>query len=131
MHGSNISFWMFEFTDFPEYDPGKDKSWVRRFFGTKSTVEFTPNCSATPIGDITRPEISIALCNGNINSRPFLIYLTRASLRIFSFSFAVLWFPLPRVTFISPGIYFHLALKLATEIHLLSITSVPSVWVDA
>ena len=42
---------------------------MRRFLGTNDPVAITPNCSATPIGDITRPGISIALCNGNINPR--------------------------------------------------------------
>ena len=106
MHGSNFSFRIIEFTDFPEYDPGKEKSWVRRFLGTNSPVALTPNCYATPIGDITRPGISIALCNGNINPHPFLIYLTRASLINFPFSFADLWFPMPRVPFRSASLDF-------------------------
>ena len=104
---------------------------MMRFFGKNSPFAITPNCSATSIGDITRPGISIDLCNGNINSHPFLISLTRASVGNFPFSFDDLWFPLPRATFRSTSLDFNLALQLDTENHLLSLTLGPSIYGDA
>ena len=59
----------------------------------------------TPVDDITRPGISIALSNGNINSYPFSISLMIASLKMYPFSFADLWFPLLRAFFRSAGLY--------------------------
>ena len=61
---------------------------MRCFFVTNSPVALTPNCSDTHIGEITRPGISIDMCNGNIHSHPFLISLRRVSLGNFPFSFA-------------------------------------------
>ena len=131
MHGFNFSFRYLEFTDFTGYDQGKDKSWVRHFFETNSPVVLIPKCYATPMGEITRSGVSIALCNFNIHSHPFLIYLTRASLRNFLFYFSDLWFSLPRAPYRSTNLDFHLALQFPTDSHLLALTVGPFIYCDA
>ena len=85
-----------EFTECPDVIPGKDKSWVTRFFGTNSPDSLTPSCSATPNGDRTRPGMHEALSIGKSNSQPFVISFRNALPRNSVWTSADLWLPQER-----------------------------------